>query len=166
MTAQDGPGDYLYGDGGEVIYVCDTAQEALAFFEEEMGERPEWVHSEVLRARVVYAADVEAGECHEDAEPGDTTYDYVTRERRPLRELGENEVRVWIRGPWTPGWMIDSPHWTGRPGHTVTVDGVEVGEYETAAAAERARKEAVENAVRQWKAAQMIASDNKRGPDA
>lgn len=94
-----GQGDVLYGDDGEAV-VADSIDLAREVFRDELGE-DDWiyVHSDVGRCRLVYARDVENGDCHEDAEPGDTTVDYI---RDTGRELASNEIRIWQLGP--PRW--------------------------------------------------------------
>ena len=146
-----GPGDYLYGEDG-MLYIGDSAEEAHDFYADEACDPVEWVHPEILRARLVYARDVEMGDCHEDAEPGDTTYDLVTdHPERALRALGENEVRAWPRGAWRPHWSI-KPEWsTGVPGDQVTVEGEIIGQFATREEAEIARNAAVAIVVETWK---------------
>lgn len=89
-------GTCLYGDGPETV-VADSIEEArdlLEVFE---------VHSQIGVCQIVYAADVENGECHEDAEAGDTTVWYTPDDGR---ELGEDECRVWVVGPPSHGWSL------------------------------------------------------------
>lgn len=91
-------GDMLYGD--ERAIVADTLDAAREAWEQEEGEAVVYLHPHIGRCRVVYARDVENGECHDDAEAGDTTVDYLTDTGR---ELAENEVRCWERGG--PSWL-------------------------------------------------------------
>lgn len=93
-------GDYLYSDGytdsAVVADTIDEARELLESFE---------VHSYIGCCRVVYAADVENGDCHEDAEPGDTTVDYCADDGR--EELEPHQCRVWMTGPPTFWWQLE-----------------------------------------------------------
>jgi hypothetical protein len=93
-------GTMLYGDG-DTGMVADTIEQARDYFAEWDGgdERPIYLHSYIGVCRVAYKRDVEAGDCHEDAEPGDTTVDYC---RDDGRALADHEVRVWMLGP--PSW--------------------------------------------------------------
>lgn len=104
-------GTFLYGDDGRAVVADDIhqARDELEAFE---------VHSYIGVCRVVYAADVENGECHEDAEPGDTTIDYHFDDGR---EPGSNECRVWEVGP--PGF-----HWTMAPFYPpIALDEIPIG---------------------------------------
>lgn len=98
-----GPGDYLHSDDGTDAFVAETADEARDYFEDYHGERPEWVHSHIARGRIVYKRDIDGGDVHEDAEPGDTTFDYLTDDGRELRAY---EVRVWEIGTPRVSWSI------------------------------------------------------------
>lgn len=101
-----GPGDYIYCDG-DAVYVGETADDALTFYigEEYAYDVDEvWVCPEILRGRCVYARDIEAGDCHEDAEPGDTTFDLVVSGDAALRPLKAGEILTWPRGSWRPFW--------------------------------------------------------------
>lgn len=93
-------GDVLYGDGRAIV--ADTLDEARAEWEHEDCEPVIYLHSSIGQCRVVYARDVENGECHEDAEAGDTTVDYMPDTGR---DLAANEVRCWERGG--PSWRWD-----------------------------------------------------------
>lgn len=91
-------GTMLYGDGQAMV--ADTLDEARELWEDYTGEFHVCMHSYIGRCRIVYARDVEQGECHEDAEPGDTTLDYLADDGRALLD---SEVRVWEPGvvvPW------------------------------------------------------------------
>lgn len=112
-------GDWLYGDGDDAV-VADTREQARESFEEERGEPAPYLHSYIGRCRVVYKRDVENGDAHEDAEPGDTTVDYC---RDDDRELAWSECRVWVLGPPTLA------HWEMKPilDEPVTADEIPVG---------------------------------------
>ncbi|HET9198212.1 MAG TPA: hypothetical protein VFN92_08180 [Solirubrobacterales bacterium] len=90
------PGTFLYGDGPEAVVATsiEEARDLLETFE---------VHSEIGICRIVYKADVDNGEAHEGAEPGDTTVWY---QRDDGRDLEEGEVRVWIAGPPSWSWSL------------------------------------------------------------
>jgi hypothetical protein len=109
------PGEYIYCEG-DMVYVGDTAAEAHEFYiEEACEEGPEfWVFPEILRGRCVYARDIDNCDCHEDAEPGDTTFDYVARGESALRPLNPGEILTWPRGTWRPFWTY-GPTRYGRP---------------------------------------------------
>lgn len=148
------PGDYLYCEG-ETVYVGNTADDALTFYiEEEYEEGPEvWVHPEILRGRIVYARDVENMDCHEDAEPGDTTYDLVTSDPEgALRELRGSEVRSWPRGTWRPHWSYRPKNWV-EPTYEATVAGESIGEFEDRDAAQKAVDVKCAELIDVWKAA-------------
>lgn len=87
------PGDALFGDGMAVV--ADTIEEARDAWEHETGARPLYMHSSLGRCRVVYAHDIENGDAHEDAEPGDTTVDYFLDDGR---DPAPGEIRVWEDG--------------------------------------------------------------------
>lgn len=149
------PGDYLYCEG-EMVYVGNSAAEAHAFYVEEAYEEgPEfWVHPEILRGRVTYARNIEAGDCHEDAEPGDTTYDLITgHPERALRELGDNEVLSWPRGAWRPHWSYRPPCAANGPKFVAEVAGQEIGEFGSRDETEAAVNAKVAELVDAWKAA-------------
>ena len=96
-------GDFLYGDGDTAV-VADTIEQARAFWRDDYDEDAIYLHSYIGRCRVVYKADVENGDAHEDAEPGDTTIDYI---RDDGRELRPGEVRVWMLGPPRRNWRME-----------------------------------------------------------
>lgn len=95
-------GTWLYGDGPEAV-VADTIDEAREMFLAERDDPAIYLHSSIGRCRVVYARDVESGDCHEDAEPGDTTIDYLPDTGRDLKA---GEVRVWQLGWQGPSWEM------------------------------------------------------------
>jgi len=97
-------GTMLYG-GGDQSMVADSLDEAKDLWEDWTGERPDYMHSYIGVCRVLYKRDVDSGDCHEDAEPGDTSLDYS---RDDGRELRSDECRVWEPGP--PSW-----HWSYKP---------------------------------------------------
>lgn len=109
-------GDVLYGDGQAIV--ADTVEEARALWEHETGDRLLYMHSHIGICRVVSAGDVENGDCHEDAEPGDTTVDYC---RDDGRDLSPGEIRVWE--PGAPS-LCD---WRGVPVHGCSVADIPVG---------------------------------------
>lgn len=96
-------GATLYGD--DTAIVADTIEEARDYWEDWDGEPAIYLHSYVGVCRIVYKRDVDNGDCHEDAEPGDTTLDYVDDTGQ---DLGPNEVRVWMRGaPHLCHWRME-----------------------------------------------------------
>lgn len=97
-----GPGDWLHGDS-EPAVVADTREQARTEYEDYTGEAAPYLHSLIGRCRVVYKRDVEGGDCHEDAEPGDTTVDFVADDGR---ELDAFECRVWVLGPPPVQWSM------------------------------------------------------------
>jgi hypothetical protein len=105
-----GPGTWLYGDGPSSV-VADTIGDAREFFGEEDGEPAIYLSSYIGSCRVVYKRDVEAMDCHEDADPGDTTVDYLTDDGRELRD---HEVRVWVRGWQGPISLVNRDTPSGR----------------------------------------------------
>lgn len=112
------PGDWLYGDGDKAV-VAATREEARSYYEDYYDEPAPYLHSRIGRCRVVYKRDVEAGDCHEDAEPGDTTVDYL---RDDGRDLGPGECRVWELGPPPVAWRMDS-----LPQEEITADMIPPG---------------------------------------
>ena len=110
------PGDFLHGDGD--VWVCaDTVDQAREFFEDYgyNDGSARFLTSLLGRPRVVRKVDIENGDCHEDAEPGDTTWDFFPddgRETDPDSEIR----RFWEMGSWRPwtcvqtGWGV----WKGR----------------------------------------------------
>lgn len=92
------PGTFLYGDG-DTSLVADTIEQAREIYRDERDEPAIYLHSQIGSCQIVYKRDVDACDCHEDAEPGDTT---VWLGPDDGRELASNECRVWILGP---------PHW-------------------------------------------------------
>src|ERR1700756_149501 len=135
-----GEGDYLDCEG-EPVYVGESAADALTFYTDEYEYlEVEWVHPEILRGRIVYARDIENGDCHEDSVPGDSTFDYVTSDPvNALRPLCDGEVRTWPAGAWRPHWVIE-PEWsTGSFGYCVMVVGKIIGQFATMEEAEIAR---------------------------
>lgn len=151
-----GPGDYIYCES-EMVYVGDTAEDAFAFYiDEACEEGPEfWVTPEILRGRCVYARDIENCECHEDAEPGDTTFDYVARGESALRPLKPGEILTWPRGTWRPFWTY-GPARTDKqwgPGFMGEVGGDVLGEdFPTMEAAQEAVEREVAKRIDAWKA--------------
>lgn len=171
------PGDYLQGEDG-AIYVgathgqdhfgptgadLDTPAAAHEFYADEGydGDEVEWVHPTILRGRIVTPRDVDNCDAHEDAEVGDTTYDYVTEHPdTALRELGPNEVRLWERGTWRAHWSMTP---TGRvflhpderreTEYEVTVEGKPVGTHPSHDEAWAAVQAASAIEVEAWKVA-------------
>lgn len=95
-------GDPLHWDDGTESVVADTLAQAREEWEHQYGEpAPQFLHSEIGRCQIVYKRDLENGDYHEDAEPGDTSY-WMARDHGG--ELLPNEFRCWIAGP--PRW-----HW-------------------------------------------------------
>lgn len=111
-------GDWLYGDGDRAV-VADTREEAREHFEEYFGEPAPYLHSYIGRCRIVYKRDVEAGDCHEDAEPGDTTVDY---RRDDGGDLAPADVRVWMLGPPPVDWRMET-----LPPEEITADSIPTG---------------------------------------
>lgn len=99
------PGTMLYGESyDDRAMVADSHEQARELWEEWTEEPQPFLYSYVGRCRVVYKRDVESGDCHEDAEPGDTTLDYT---RDNGRDLAANECRVWMLGPPPVDWRIE-----------------------------------------------------------
>lgn len=99
-------GTMLYGDGySDRAMVADTLSEARDLWEDYEGERPIYLHSLIGVCGVVYKRDIDNGDAHEDAEPGDTTVWYADDDGRDLRA---HECRVWMLG-------APSPHWEMKP---------------------------------------------------
>jgi hypothetical protein len=114
------PGTMLYGDGdGDQAMVADTHEQARELWEEWTEEPQPFLHSYIGSCRVVYKRDIDGGDCHEDAEPGDTTLDYL---RDDGRELRPHEVRVWMLGPPPVDWRIES-----LPPEPVAPDEIPIG---------------------------------------
>ena len=113
-----GLGTVLYGDTDTAI-VADTRESAREFFEDESGEPTPYLHSYIGSCRVAYKRDIEAGDCHEDAEPGDTTVDYLHDSGRELRP---NECRVWMLGPPPLDWRMEP-----LPQEPISPDEIPVG---------------------------------------
>lgn len=98
-------GDMLHGEVDAAV--ADTIDEARVIFEDYDGEPCIYLHSHIGLCRVVYARDVDNGDCHDDAEPGDTTIDH---EPDDGRELATHEIRYWERGAPSIDWrMTPSP---------------------------------------------------------
>lgn len=113
------PGDWLYGDADTAV-VAETLTEAREHFDDYYGEGEHpYLHSYIGRCRVAYKRDVEAGDCHEDAEPGDTTVDYCTDDGRVL---GPGECRAWMPGPPPVSW-----HMRTLPQGEITADTIPIG---------------------------------------
>lgn len=149
------PGQWIFCEG-DPVYAGETAAEALAFYADEYEWlEVEWVHPEILRGRVVYALDTENGDCHEDAEPGDTTYDLVTSDPvNALRPLRPGEVRTWPIGSWRPGWCQKPPWASSGIGYEVEMAGKVIGNaYRSQEAARCARDSAEFELVEAWKLA-------------
>lgn len=113
-----GPGEPLHSDDGTVAFVAETADEARDCFEDYYGDRPEWVHSHIACGRIAYKHDVDAGDVHEDCEPGDTTFDYTTDHGGELRA---HEARVWERGIPEVWWSIHPLPYESVPAEDVPV---------------------------------------------
>ena len=152
------PGGYIYCES-DVVYVGDTAEDAIRFYVEAAYEEgPEfWVYPEILAGRCVYARDIEDGDCHEDAKPGDTTFDLVARGESALRPLKPGEILTWPRGTWRPYWTYgparDEKGLCG-PGFRGVVGTDTLGEdYPTWKAAQEAVEREVAKRVDAWKVA-------------
>jgi hypothetical protein len=106
-------GDELRNDDGTIGIVADTIDVARDCFRDhtEDGEPPIYLHSLIGRLRIVYKRDVDNGDCHEDAEPGDTTIDGCARDDG--RELRPDEVRWWELGG--PQWHWEFAYSPGPP---------------------------------------------------
>lgn len=96
-------GTFLYGDG-ETSVVADSITSARQFLAEDSldGAEPIYLYSQIGRCEILRKADIDNGDGHEDAEPGDTTVWYLPDDGRALEA---HECRVWILGrpsiPWT-----------------------------------------------------------------
>lgn len=139
-------GQFIYEDD-EPLVVANDGERAKDFFEQEYGERPEFVHSQIGYGRLVYARDIERGECHEGAAPGDTTFRFS---RDNGRKLARGEFRVWARGPLRPGWVIKPTGFKGD-GFTVIVGGQKIGEAKSYPSADRLRKQGEKRCIEAWK---------------
>ena len=144
-----GPGEYLRMDDGEYIFVAATAEEAHRMFDEYSGPE-EWVHPVVLRGHVLYKRDIDAGDCHEDAEPGDSTFSTVISgdsEAALAHDLAANEVLAWESGPPRPWWTYG---WNGT-GYEAVVGKDTLDVFASTEAANEAVKAEVEKRVQAWK---------------
>lgn len=149
------PGQCIFCES-DPVYAGETAADALAFYSDEYEWlEVEWVHPEILRGRVVYALDIENGDCHEEAEPGDTTYDLVTSDPvGALRPLRAGEVRTWPIGPWRPHWCQKPPLMSSGTGYEVEIAGRMIGNaFPSQEAARSARDAAEAELVEAWKLA-------------
>lgn len=146
------PGEFLYEDG-KLLVLADDAEQAKDCFDREYGERPEFVHSLIAHGRLVYARDIETGDCHEGAAAGDTTFSFS---RDNGRKLARGEFRVWERGPLRPGWVI-KPIGLKGDGFTVVVGGQKVGEAKTYPSADRLRQQAEKKCIEAWEKEQREA---------
>lgn len=101
-------GTWLYGDGPPSV-VADDIWEARELFEEdEEGNFPIYLHSSIGVCRVLYKRDIEAGDGHEGAEPGDTTVEYCRDDGTPIDPT--YQCRVWELGwPGVPWSMSTDP---------------------------------------------------------
>lgn len=98
------PGESLNLDYGDEGIVADAESDARVAWEYEYGEpAPQYLHSEIGRCQVVYARDVENGDCAEDSEPGDTNWWLGDDDGRELRA---NEFRCWLAGPPRVHWEM------------------------------------------------------------
>ncbi len=96
-------GAILHGDG--FAAVAATKDAAREYLEDYVGEPVPYLHSYIGSCRVVYARDYENGDCHDGAEPGDTTIDYRTDNGRDLRP---HECRVWeVGAPRLALWKME-----------------------------------------------------------
>lgn len=97
-------GDVLYGDDDAVV--ADTLADAAEFWEDHTGDWPETMHSMLAVPRIVTQEAYEECECHEDAEVGDTTWDFCTDDGRELSDSNEIQ-RVWLEGPPGVRWKME-----------------------------------------------------------
>lgn len=124
-------GGHLYWDDGTLCFRADTEEEARQMFI-DFGYEPDTVevlHAEVIRPRVVYKHDVEAGECHEDAYPGDTTYDHFVAHTRQFEhgQLPPDEyIVVWARGRRRASWVLRPPR-----GWEASCEGRDLGYFDS-----------------------------------
>ncbi len=82
-------GAFLYGSA-ETAVVAESIADARTIWFEEMGVvEPFWTCYRGS-CRVVYARDIECGDCHGEAEPGDTTVDYLPHD--PDEPLAAHEI--------------------------------------------------------------------------
>lgn len=85
-------GETVWLDTGDMCAVAETIEEARDLFAEH-DDRPMYLHPAVAVHRIVYARDIEDGDCHDGAEPGDTTF--TVRDGDPTHD---SDRRVWMLG--------------------------------------------------------------------
>lgn len=150
-----GLGEFL-DNAGEPLVVAGDAEYAKKFFAAESGQRPEFVHSQIARGRIVYQRDIDRGDCPKGTEPGSTVFEFS---RDDGRTLASGEIRVWQKGPLKPNWMIKPLGFKGD-GFAVIVEGEKVGEATTYDKANLLREQAEKNWIKRWK------RDVNRGRDS
>jgi ABC-type glycerol-3-phosphate transport system substrate-binding protein len=157
-------GETIDWDGDGVSFAAETAQEAFEFIHDMWDEHgcwqdwmdgdvgDGWIHPEIASGRIVYKRDIDNEEfLHEDAEPGETTFVQL---RDSGRDLAANEVRVWLPGPASPGWVIKPPWSTGTDSYEMHVGpGGAPSSHATVELAEAARDARVAEWISEWKAA-------------
>lgn len=147
-------GDYLHDDSGSPWFIGETADEAHEFFADEWCSPTEWVHPVILRGHILYKAEIDAGDGHEDAEPGDTTFTITTQDSEQAmdRELRSDEVRAWLPGPPTPWWTYGPNAYTQESTYHATIERETLGtDYPSREAARAAVEQAVAERVEAWK---------------
>lgn len=142
-------GDMLYGD--DVAIVADTISEAREFWEDEEGESVVFLHSMIGRCQLLYKRDIDNGDGHDGAEPGDTTVNYCPDDGRDLRP---DECRLWMLGApsfrWNYEYLPDTPiDWRTIPAG-VTVHHPVLGSGRTVAKPWRWRGQAVVDVRFAW----------------
>lgn len=144
-------GDYLYSDDG-TWYIGKTAEAAHDFFADEW-DPTEWVYPVIIRGHILYKRDIDAGDGHEDAEPGDTTFWIVTQdtEKALAHECLPSEVMAWVRGTPRPWWTYGPNGYGENLTYHAKVGEDELGNFETREAAEEAVKKLVKERVQEWK---------------
>lgn len=148
-------GDYLYSDG-DVWFIGDSAADAHEFFAEEWNDPTEWVHPVILAGHVLYKADVENGDGHDDAEPGDSTFSIVTQDSEVAltRELRPHEVRAWLTGAPRPWWSYGPNYGDPDATYHAEVAKKSIGDkFESREAARAAVEKATAEREEAWKAA-------------
>lgn len=92
-------GDHLVDDGGRPVFRADTYQDALEMFV-NYGYDEAYIDTTMSAwgayPRIAYKHDVESGDVHEDAEPGDTVYEFARL--RADGTPGRGCVRFWEIG--------------------------------------------------------------------
>lgn len=100
-------GDVLYSDGPDPSIVADTIEVARDCFRDYTPDEQEPIYLHAYRGRceILYKRDIDNGDGHDGAEPGDTTVWYGPDD--PTVPLADNECRVWELGCPRVHWEYD-----------------------------------------------------------